>query len=431
MDQTTIDTEKWAELAHDSDKSVWLQDPIDGGYDPVPAGLDEIAPGPVLAAFLSSLDVNRLSGHDRIIVLRAHQRLASHYAAEVLTDMTAIVDSFVYQEGETPDLAIQSAAAEARAALQLTRFSADNEMVLATDLRERLPKVHDMLRTGEIDIHRAKVIVDGTMHLPADTAQAVVGQISDAAPRLTTGQIRARIRKLCITVEPDDADLQYTKAVDSRRIMTMPSQTGTANFYAMDLPPTLMESANRRIDHIAKTLRRDGEERTMDQLRADVFLDLLNGTSHTTVAKGVVDIRVDLATLAGLAENPGDLGGFGPVISDIARKTAEQQRDGEWRFLVNDPHDGTPVATGTTKRRPTAHQRRTVEMLRPVCKFPGCRMPATQSDLDHTIPWSEKQQTDIRGLSPLCRADHTTRHDMRLAGSTGLPTTATSTGRAP
>ena len=410
MVQTTFESNIETDEEHGSRHLVWFQGQTDAGRDPVPEGLDDIPPGAILAAIVSSLDVNRLSGHDRILVLRAHQRLASHYAAQVLTDMNAVADSFA-EDGLGTDVAVEAAAAEVRAALQLTRFSADNEMVLALDLRERIPRVHELLHAGQIDARRARVIADGTMHLPDEMANRVVDEIAEKAPSLTTGQLRAHIRKICITIEPADADLRYTKAVDSRRIMTMPSPNGTANFYAMDLSPALMETANRRIDHIAKMLRREGEERTMDQLRADVFLDLLNGTSHGTVAKGVVDIRVDLVTLAGLAENPGNLGGFGPVVADIARKTAEQQQDGDWRFLVDDPVNGQPVAGGTTSRRPTAHQRRTVEMLRPVCKFPGCRMPATQSDLDHTIPWSEKQETKVSGLCPLCRADHTLRHD--------------------
>jgi hypothetical protein len=34
---------------------------------------------------------------------------------------------------------------------------------------------------------------------------------------------------------------------------------------------------------------------------------------------GTVDITVDLRTLLGLTEEPGELGGWGPVIADIAR----------------------------------------------------------------------------------------------------------------
>jgi hypothetical protein len=75
----------------------------------------------------------------------------------------------------------------------------------------------------------------------------------------------------------------------------------------------------------------------MDQLRADVMLDLLVGadghrrrTDKTVAAVGgavgVVDIRVDLATLCRLVDHPGELAGYGPVIADIARRAAENKR---------------------------------------------------------------------------------------------------------
>ena len=52
---------------------------VDVVTDVIPVGLDSMEPGPVLAGFLASVDVTRLSGFDRIVVLRAHRRMASHY----------------------------------------------------------------------------------------------------------------------------------------------------------------------------------------------------------------------------------------------------------------------------------------------------------------------------------------------------------------
>lgn len=41
----------------------------DVGFVPIPAGLDETAPGPELGAVLASIDVATVSGYDRIVVL--------------------------------------------------------------------------------------------------------------------------------------------------------------------------------------------------------------------------------------------------------------------------------------------------------------------------------------------------------------------------
>jgi hypothetical protein len=147
----------------------------------------------------------------------------------------------------------------------------------------------------------------------------------------------------------------------------------------------------------------------MDQVRADVFVDLLNGRQlKATRGKGMVDIQVELTTLAGLDENPGELRGYGPVIADIARQVAENQSKAEHRVTVTE--DGEPVWTGTTRRRPTTQQKRHVEVRNPNCAFPGCRMPAADSDLDHTHAYSGGGPTEVENLAPLCRHDHQLKH---------------------
>lgn len=52
---------------------------FDRGYAPLPAGLDEMEPGPELAAVLDDIDVDEVSPYDRITVLQAHARMEAHY----------------------------------------------------------------------------------------------------------------------------------------------------------------------------------------------------------------------------------------------------------------------------------------------------------------------------------------------------------------
>ena len=49
----------------------------------VPAKWEQMDPSPMLAAFLSTLADVKLSGHDRIVVLKAYQRLISFFQAQV------------------------------------------------------------------------------------------------------------------------------------------------------------------------------------------------------------------------------------------------------------------------------------------------------------------------------------------------------------
>jgi len=385
-------------------------DPRDIATEQIPSRLDEMAPGPVLGAFLSSVDIDGLSGYDRVVVLRAHQRMASHYQAQVYTDMAGIVasldDATSRFEGTT-----ELASAEIGAALNLTRFSADMELSFALDLKQRLPQIHAMLESGVIDVRRAKTIDNGTCHLTMATARNVVERIAKAAPQLTTGQLRSRIKKLCIEADPAEAKKRYELAVNGRRIIAEPTTHGTAHVHGTDLPPDRVAAITRRINQIARSLRRGDETRTMDQLRADVYLDLLQGTHYRSRSKGVIHITVDLDTLTGLTEHPGDLNGFTPVISDIARQIAQDQPDAEWRYTVTNTQTGQPLHTGTTRRRPTASQRRDVETRDTNCIFPGCRMPASDCDLDHTTTWAENGPTTHDNLTTLCRPHHLLRHN--------------------
>jgi hypothetical protein len=86
-------------------------------HDPIPPRLEQMQPGPVLAGFLASIDVSRMSGHDRVIVLCAHQRMASHSAAHVCGDIAAVGDALENEEEDADPLwAAEAAAAEIRAA---------------------------------------------------------------------------------------------------------------------------------------------------------------------------------------------------------------------------------------------------------------------------------------------------------------------------
>ncbi|MDJ0924478.1 MAG: DUF222 domain-containing protein [Acidimicrobiia bacterium] len=377
-----------------------------------PSNLEEIPPGYVLAAVLDDIDINLCSGYDRVRVLQAQERMRSHYAARSYHTMTKVMDA-IDEDDMSADIVEEAAVSEVAAALRITRRAADVEMSLALELQRRLPQVWDALLEGKVDVRRARVLVDDTLHLSFAHAQELVAGVLADAAQLTTGQLRARLRKLGIQADPDDAKKRYEGSLQDRRLVAEVNDTGTANLLGMDLPPHAVASIKRRIHKLALQLRNAGDTRSLDQLRADIYTDILL-ERHTPVGsptdKGVVDIRVDLLTLVGLADNPGDLAGYGPVIADIARQVAEHQRDGEWRWTLVDPDTGMPIDGGVTRRRPTAAQRRKVTTLHTGCVHPGCRMPAHDCDIDHRKPYSETGITFADDLAPLCRHHHMLKH---------------------
>jgi hypothetical protein len=379
----------------------------------LPEGFEELRPGPQLAALVWSLNPKSLSPSDRVRLLQANQKLVSHFQARAYADMAAIWE-FEERTNSSGDPAddFRFAVQEIRAALRLSRRAAEVELSNAIDYWQRLPRVGDELSLGWIDIRRARVIAQETGHLPEGTARNVVEQTVWEARRLTAGQLGAFLRRYIVKDDPESAQLRYEESLAERRLAVEAEPEGTASVFGLHLSPDRVEAAMAFINDLATSLRGEGDMRSLDQIRADVFLDLLAGhpLDSTSNRRGSVDLLVDLATLAGLSEAPGELGGYGPIIADISRRVAEAQELAEWRYRVTDPENGTVVAEGTTRRRPSRKLRRTVEGRDPRCVFPGCRVPARRCDFDHTRPWAIAKETIEENGAPICEGDHVVRH---------------------
>jgi hypothetical protein len=265
-----------------------------------------------------------------------------------MADMVAVLDAEAM--ALSPELRVdavhEAAAAEIQAALHLTRRAAERRLDFASTLVSGYPQVWKILQAGLIDLPRAGVIVDQTSHLDSETRDKVVEVALERAPSQTTGLLAARIRRLAIWVDPDNARERYQQGLEERRVVSEANEDGTANLSGLQLSATDTQTAMRKINRIAQQLKSAGDPRNIDQIRADVFLDLLRGHDQQTGAdRAVVDIQVDLTTLLELDDRPGEIPGWRPIISDIARQTVDGQRDSEWRYTVTD-ENGNLVDNG-------------------------------------------------------------------------------------
>ncbi len=261
----------------------------------IPKGLAEMEPGPALAGFLASIDRDSLSGHDRVLLLRAERRQADHYQARVYATMNAVAES---TEELDLELATDAAADEIRAALHLTRRSAEFQLGFARRLVVDYPQVWEALQSGLLDVPRAMVIVDQTSHLESEVRNRVVGEAMERASGQTTADsLRARLARLVITVDPDSAQEALQQGVTERRV----SIGGQPGWDRQPLRSPITRRGNPGGDAsdqpAGPRLAAKGESRSIDQLRADVFLDLLHGrTAGSGADRGTVDITVDLTT---------------------------------------------------------------------------------------------------------------------------------------
>jgi len=393
-----------------SDLDVLDADQLDDAG--LPADLETLPPGLLLAVILSSVDRVRLSGYDRVSLLKARARQIAHDQAELLADIQAVSDAvseLVNDPEPDQQVIFDTTATEVSAALSLTRRASEVQVDLASSLCVRLPQVWEALSEGVIDLARARVVADQTSHLPRDLARQVCGSALERASSQTTGQLRGWIQRLIISVDPASAQDRYEQKLRERRIICEPTDAGTANLSGLDLPADTANRAMRRINRLAHTAKRNGDCRCIDQIRADIYLDLLTGNQGATGSdRAVVDIRADLTTLLGYDEKPGEIPGWGPVIADVLRQIIDESPDGEWRFGICD--QDWLLGAVTTRRRPSTAQQRYVEVRDPACVFPTCRFDSIQSDLDHQHPWAHHHRTTIEELEPLCRYHHQQKH---------------------
>ena len=378
----------------------------------LPDGFDDLGPGPFLALIVSSVDLRRLNGHDVVRLMKARACLASHHEAGKYSAMAEIAyappsdpDSGVLRSSED----VEYAAVEVAAALSLTRRSSEDQLSRAVSLTGRLRRVHEVFTAGGLDLPRVRVMDDTLGHLPDETVDEVLDQCLDDVPGLTTGQIRARLGRLVMIADPDGAKASYEEGLAERRLATGSNPDHTGNFSIYSAPPDRVAAARALIEERARALKTGDEERTLEQLRVDVALDLLAGNgAGVNPGGGRTNVTISAETLIGLSQEPADLEGFGPVIAEIGRKTVMENIDGDWTFTVTD--QGRPVATGTLSRRPTASQTRQVAASYRTCVMVTCRFPVFDCDLDHRRPASEGGPTHNDNLGPLCRHHHMTRH---------------------
>jgi hypothetical protein len=366
----------------------------------IPEGLVEIPPGPELARILAGIELSRLSGYDCVEVLKAQYRQVNHERARLMSTMVEVGLCDIGPDDELPRKAVpgEFAADEVCAALMLTRRAADTQFWLAHDLLARLPAVHAAMDAGALDEPRARVFSEWTTELHPKQARALAEELLPWATRLTTGQLIEQIKKLAITVDPEWARRRYEQAVADRTVVGYRNPDGSANLSGCNLPVHRVAAASGHIDALAKAVKRAGDGRPIDHIRADLFLGMTDGTYsglddaeiiNQLLATGDVDesgdptghhhdgaracavppvpqgaavpvvrggagmeLRVRLSTLLGQDQYPAELAGWGPVHAELARDLATTLGGAEWRFAITD-EQGQLSHCGITRSRPT------------------------------------------------------------------------------
>ncbi|MDZ8201286.1 DUF222 domain-containing protein [Microbacterium sp. SSW1-59] len=160
------------------------------------------------------------------------------------------------------------------------------------------------------------------------------------------------------------------------------------------------------------------DQRTLDQIRTDLLLDMmLTSTPSIDATGGVVEgglgairahvqVTVPATSLAGTTAGGAELDGTCAVDPETAKILAGNAPGFDRVFL--DPIGGAVLAVD--RRHATAAQKRYL-MARDVrCRFPGCRRPARDCDWDHREDYALGGKTDVDNLGAFCKRHHTLKH---------------------
>ena len=206
-------------------------------------------------------------------------------------------------------------------ALAWTQSAARSQVEFGRYLIRAVPEVFAALGRGAIDVRRAWVFADVLGLVDDSLAATIAAAVLPVAGDLTTSQLRDRLRRAVLKADPDAAG-RTAKSVAGRHVACQADREGTASLFGVRLPAARAAAAFERVDAFARGRKRHGDGRTMDQLRADTFLDLLEGVgigSSPVHRAGVVEVTVPWTTATGATNDPGVLAGYGPIDADTAR----------------------------------------------------------------------------------------------------------------
>ncbi|GGI11778.1 hypothetical protein GCM10007368_37890 [Isoptericola cucumis] len=397
------------------------------------ARLDAALPGAELAEWLASLEPADLDDHTLVEALAAWERVASWAQAGSARVLAELLERTAGSSGH--ELVADGVAAR----LGLTRSAAAQHVTVAHGTAH-LPEVADALADGLVDRRKAEALI-ATGRLPDEQRRQAVRELLPDVEHLTVPQIRTRMRRAEIAVDPSGAEERHRVARTERYVRLEPVDDAMAYLTAY-LPADDAVRAFAAVDELALAVRRGpGEERLLAECRADVLTGLLSGRlragdgadvadgdgsgrdvagndgvrravpvqpSGAASRRGGVRVSIAASTLLGSDDLPAILRGHGPVPAGTARALAGDP-DAVWQRIFTDP--GTGVLTDTSSRsyRPGARLRAAVVARDVTCTFPGCRVPASGCDLDHVEPFDpavDGPQTHGDNLHALCRTHH-------------------------
>ena len=389
-----------------------------------------LSPGPGLAAALERVDPRRLQLAARIDLLRAWARLESWVAAgkaRAIADVAALgvvelpadAADGVDPTGSQP---LDAGAELVATALRISPRAAQSEVGWAKVLTGSCHATFDVLAAGAISPKAARVVCEETVALDDELVVRIQDRVLAAAPAQTPQQLRRSVRRAVAVLAPREQLARCERELAGRSVTLTPASFGMAYLeaylpagQAQALYCVLTETAHATKDRDLRVARDAGFSAAdvglapLDAYRADALIQLGQQAAHELAASGAdpgrwqAHIVLDAVTALGLADNPAELRGYGPIPGPIARRLAAEA---VWTRWITEEGASKLLDAGRRRYVPSPALRELILARDQHCRFPGCEQPAHRCDLDHAQPWDSGGETSPANLGALCRRHH-------------------------
>jgi hypothetical protein len=335
--------------------------------------------------------------------------------------LAAIGELFAYRLtrcSDTEDWAVDTEAAvsaEVAAALRMSQGLAASQLRYARAMRERLPKLAEVFKAGDIDqrtfatiVYRTDLITDG------DVLMAVDGQLALTVvrwPSMTRGRLAGQIDKIVAKADAD-AVRRRTERRTEREIWFADLEGGLSEIHGSLLSPDA-HALDKRLNTLAGTVC-ERDPRTREQRRADALAALTAGADRLGCRCGLRDCTAGKRPAATsvvihvIAEQAMIDSRSGTMASEVCADglvspelIAELAAEANLVPLVH-PVDAAPER-GYVPSRKLADFVRCRDLT---CRWPGCDHPAFDCDIDHTVPYADGGPTHASNLKCYCRTHH-------------------------
>lgn len=312
---------------------------------------------------------------------------------------------------------------------------------LAKLLVHDLPVTLQAMSTGMVSEWRATLVAQAAVVLEPADRQALDAALGPRLAHLSDRQVRAEANAAAYRADPLAAVNRGRRATADRRVTVRPAPDVMALVTGY-VPAAQGVAVYKALEDAARAARATGDERSLEQIKADTFVQRLTGQTHAPAVPIEVGLVMTDATLLYGDDTPARLEHHGPIPAATARDLltsgppptpnphpnpnagahphahpkagagagAGGERDGDgntaaaraWlRRLWTDPADTTVVNADTRRRRFDGTLRRLIVYRDQYCRTPWCGAPIR--DADHITTHADHGPTTLANGQGLCR----------------------------